>query len=690
LTRVDSTGSTVRSSEVESQPTEGVSKRSTPDAIVVLRWLPLALALTVFLIWAAQDGGYAPVRWLPGTLFILGLAVAVAVAEAPPFAGRRDLAIAASLFAAYTAWSFLSISWADVKGDAWDGANRTLLYLCVFLLFAWRAVPARVAGVLLGLFAVATAAIGSTEFLRAVDATRPADFFISGRLSSPISYPNATAALFLAPFVPAVFFASRRSVPVVVRAVMLAAAGLLLELAIMCQSRASLVALPLVVLGFLAIGPGRLRVLLALAAVAVPAILVTRTLLDVYPAVADERAVHATLADARSALAWSGLALLVVGAAMALADRSVRLSASVTRVIGWAVVIAAVVAVVGGSLAFVDRYGNPVSRARSAWRQFKSEKSTATTNHLTSGFSSPRYDLWRVAIHEVKSAPIAGVGVENFAVDYLRLRRTKDEPINQHSLELRVLAQTGLVGAVLFGGFLAFALLAVGRTLRRHRGEVAGLAAAALAAFAYWSIHGSVDWFWEIPALGAPAIAWLALAGQTVSNEPRRRPLRLPLYGVVPLVLLATAAAAGLVFPWLAAKEIDRASAVWAVDSAAAYRSLDHARRLNPLSDRPDLIEGAIADRLHDPRRERAAFQRVLVRNPHNWYAAFELAIVEAQAGKKARALRWLNEARRLNPREPLLPFVRDKIVGGGRLSQAQIDHLFEARTVNLTGAQQR
>ena len=44
--------------------------------------------------------------------------------------------IALGCLAAYTALSFLSILWAAVPGDAWEGANRTLLYLLVFALFA--------------------------------------------------------------------------------------------------------------------------------------------------------------------------------------------------------------------------------------------------------------------------------------------------------------------------------------------------------------------------------------------------------------------------------------------------------------------------------------------------------------------------------------------------------------------------
>jgi O-antigen ligase len=677
--------------DAERAPARDLDPEPVSTALgTALRWSPLGLALGVFAIWAARDGGYAPVHWLPGTLFVLGLMVVVVLAEGPPFAARRGLAVASLLFAAYTAWSFLSITWADVKGDAWDGANRTLLYLCTFVLFAWRPIPARVSTVLLGAFVSVTVTIATVDFLRATRSVRPDDFFIVGRLASPISYPNANAALFLAPFLPAIFLASRRTVPIVVRAVMLAAAGLLLDLAILCQSRATLLAVPLVVLGFLAICPGRLRLLPSLAAVTVPAALSTRTLLDVFPAVSKGHNVRAALVDARSVMAWTAVALLVVGAAIALVDRQVRFPRPATRAVGWVVAAAAAVAAVAGPVFLVEHYGDPAGHVRSAWHHFKSAKSTATTNHLASGFSSPRYDLWRVALDEFKASPIHGVGVDNFAVDYLRLRRTADEPVHPHSLELRVIAQTGLVGAALFGGFLALALLAVAQALRRQGPAVGGLAVASLSVFAYWLVHGSVDWFWEVPALGAPAFAFLAVAAQTVAREPVRTRPRLSVFREVPVVLIALAAAAGLTFPWLAAKEVDSAAAEWSADPAAAFHSLDLARGLNPLTDRADLIAGVIASRLRDRQRERAAFDRVLERNPKDWYARFELALLDAQEGKKAAALSGLAQVRRLNPREPLIPLVRAEIRKGEHVSQATIDRYFRARTATLTGLRQR
>jgi O-Antigen ligase len=657
-------------------------------------WLPLALALAVSLVWAARDGGFASVEWLPGTLFVVGLALLVAFSRVRPFGGGRTLAVASLFLAAFTAWCFISITWAEVKGDAWDGANRTLLYLCVFVLFAWRPVPTRVGGALLGAFVAVTAAIGIVDFLRAVDAHRVEGFFIAGRLSTPISYPNANAALFLAPVVPAVFLASRREMPTLLRGLMLACAGVLLELGMMCQSRASLVAFPLTVLIFLAISPGRLRSLLALVAVSVPLALGTGRLLHVYDAVVAGRGIQAALEQAQRVVIWSAVALFAVGVVAALIDRRVSVPARVTKAIGWMITAAAVVAVIASVSILIGRYGEVRNRAATAWQEFKTDKPAESTyairNHLTSGFASSRYDIWRVALDEFKAAPIVGVGVDNFAVDYLRMRRTDQEPIHQHSVELRVLAQTGLVGTVLFGGFLIAALTALSRPLRQRNRFAAGVAAACISAFAYWFIHGSVDWFWEVPALGAPAIAWLAMAAQIVPRDLGREYRGLRLYEALPLVLVAGVAAVGLALPWLAAKEIDTASAGWAADPARAFDRLDLARRLNPLSDRADVVAGVIASRLHNRRRERNAFVHALERNSRNWYARLELALLDAQERKTAAALGQLRVVSRLNPREPITNEIRDRIVKRKPISQAEVDRLFLQRTEYLTGARQR
>ena len=109
---------------------------------------PGLAAVAVFLIWELAEGGFAPIRWYPGALFFLALLAVVAVAY--PAALRslpRAIVAAVALFAGFAAWSFLSIAWAELPGEAWNGANRTLLYLDDFALFAvlpWRVGPAAV------------------------------------------------------------------------------------------------------------------------------------------------------------------------------------------------------------------------------------------------------------------------------------------------------------------------------------------------------------------------------------------------------------------------------------------------------------------------------------------------------------------------------------------------------------------
>ena len=64
-------------------------------------------------------------------LAIALLAVPLRFAEIPV-----AVKLALACLAAYTALSFLSILWAAAPAEAWEGANRTLLYLLVFALFS--------------------------------------------------------------------------------------------------------------------------------------------------------------------------------------------------------------------------------------------------------------------------------------------------------------------------------------------------------------------------------------------------------------------------------------------------------------------------------------------------------------------------------------------------------------------------
>lgn len=646
---------------------------------------PLA-TLAVFLLWAAS-GGYPPTVWYPGAIFLLGLLLVVRLAHPALVRGvPRATAVALGFLACFTAWCFLSIAWADVQGDAWDGANRTLLYLTVFAFFAlwpWRPGDA---ALWLGALAVGIAAVGVVVVARA--AGDPASAFVDGRLGEPSGYSNATCALFLVAFWPALFLASRRETPLLARALTLAAAGALLELALLTQSRGSLVAFPLALVLFLVLVPGRLRSLVALAAVAAAVLPSLGALLDVYA----EDAAPGSVRAARTALLLSAAGLAAAGLALALLDRRVPVPERLTRGVARGLAALAAAGILAGVVVGLLAVEDPTGRVSNAWEEFKSgEPAEFGASHFTGGgLGSGRYDEWRVAVGEFRSAPLHGIGMDNFAVPYLRERKTGLEPRYPHSFPLAILSQTGIVGAALFLGFLAAALASAKGAAARSDRFGAGLIGAAVTSFGYWALHGSADWFWEFPGLGAVAFACLGLAagvGRPMAISPEATRAR-SVAATLVAGALALAALASYAAPWLAARELGRAADRWEDDPPVAFAGLDRARRLNPLSDRPDLVTGAIAMRLEDYGRAAAAFERVLDHNPQNWYAHLELAMIEALDGRRGDALARLERARALNPSEEAIGVVRTWIEQGEPVSPAEIDRLLLERVESRTGLQ--
>jgi tetratricopeptide (TPR) repeat protein len=583
------------------------------------------VAVAVFLVWARGEGGYAPTVWYPGALVFLVVAAVVSASRIGCL--PRPLLRAVMFFGVFTLWSFLSITWADAKGDAWDGANRTLLFFTVFTLFAslpWRP---RGAALLLGVVATATAVLGSWVFLAGAEAG-----LSEGRFTDPTGYANANAALFLAAFWPAAVLASRRETPWPARGLLLAVAGLLLQFGVLAQSRGSLPAFVLALVLYVALVPDRAGALLTLLPIGAATALSLGRLLEVYRA-DPGRELQQALAAARTTLILSAAFLAAVGVAIGLLERRRRRVRTVSPRLR-RLLVGSLVAV-GLAVAVTIASSGPTSR-------------------LGDGLASGRYDLWRVAALEFVHQPIHGVGADNFAADYARERHGREEPLYPHSLELRVLSQTGLVGAGFFLGFLAFAVAAALRS-RRIDATRAVLASAGLVSFSYWFAHGSIDWFWEIPALAAPAFAVLGLAGGLSPVEAgradrvRRAPRAIPALAAAGLV----AASISYALPWLAARDVEAAAAGWRKDPIDAFDRLERARRLNVLSDEPDVVAGVLARRLGDRERAGEAFRRALGRASGDWYPHLELAIIELEAGRRAAALLHLEHARRLNPLEP-------------------------------------
>jgi tetratricopeptide (TPR) repeat protein len=644
--------------------------------------LPALAAMTLFVVCAGDQAGYPLTHWAPGGLVVLAL-LAIALA----FAGLRaaelptPVKLALGCLTAYTALSFLSILWAGVPGVAWEGANRTLLYLLVFALFALWPQRGRSAALLLGAWTLASIGLAAFVALHvnaaAHSAVRLDGLLPGGRLTYPSDYANANAAQWLIAFWPALLLAREARIHWSVRGLLAAGAVLLAEVALLSLSRGSLYATPVMLALVFALLPGRVRTFALLVPVAAGVGAAAPSVLRV-----GERIEHGQRATAAVHLAatttfLAALAVgLVVAAGAAIESRRAFSHASTRRVrrgVG-AVAIATLVAVlVGGLLAA----GNPVTRARHAWDTFKSGKGYAANgngNRLTSGLGSARYDFYRVAADEFVAHPLVGIGADNFAEPYLRHRRSEETPHYPHSVELRTLTETGLAGALLALAGLGAALVAGWRALRQPSDPLArAVAAAALAGFAYWVVHGSFDWFWEFAGLGAPAFAMLGLACALVprrgvpetdhdsrgsasapSSHSRSRGLSTRRLGIAAGAIVALAAAASLTAPWLSQLEIQSAARVWPKAPVTAYHRLNDAARLNPLSDEPYLVAGSIALRFGDLPRADHEFALALGRTPGDAYATLELGAIASVRGDRSSALALLARAARLNPRDPL------------------------------------
>jgi hypothetical protein len=650
-------------------------------ALVAAPGLPAqALALVTLLYLAATDGGYYAIDWYPAGLVVLALVGLWAVAVPPQFGAGRVALAALVLLSAFAAWALVSISWAGEPGTAWDGGNRALLYAALFALFALWPVPPRQAGWLIALVGFGIALIGLVELLRWQGAEDPSDFMLAGRLSEPVGYQNGDVALWLTGALACTWLAAKRDVPALARGLALGAVPLLASLAWLGQSRGSLFALPLALLVFLALTPGRLRLLAVLVPSALAVAVAAGPGLDVIDA-PSMSALPPLVDDAARAILFPSAALVVLGTLVALADHRWTPSPAVGSRIVTAASAVVVLIVLGAAAVAVTQAGEIRSELSERWDEFKSNEGYIAGSARLSSGGTNRYDFWTVAWDSFEREPLRGVGMDNFQQDYVLRGDSREKPRFPHSFELSVLSQTGLVGALLLlGGVVAALVAALGARRRLARVTAAGPAMVALSLFAYWLLHASVDWLYELPALGGLAFAMLGLAagatGDVADAGAARRPgawHRLVRIGVP---LLAAAAAVSFALPWLAERDIARAVEIWRSDPDDAYSRLDRAAALNPLSVKHLLFEGAIANERRERGRARQAYLELVEREPRNAFGWLQLAALASARQDRGLARRYIMRAAALAPRDQAIRVVRSRIAAGAKITPEQADRL--------------
>ena len=642
------------------------SIKSWRDGLAVA---PVAVVLLLLILWAAHDGGYDEDTWYWGALILLAL---VAMVVGGLFGPLRRLGtatkVALGAFTLYVAWSYASIAWAAYRGDALSGSNKALLYLLIFTLCALSRWTPRRALWMTTAFTVAVGAVGALILLKMALGQHPASLFTEGRLISPTGYLNANAALFMGAALLGVTLAVRRELPLVLRGVLLAIACEGVQLALLAESRGWLFTVPAVLLVALVVVRDRLRIAVAAIIPVIGALVPLHRLLHVYEVTAvahpNARAFDHAAKTAGATSLVCCLVVLIAGTLVLVAEdrfkpREVRRSV----VLAGGLVAAVLALAVASAGAVAATHGHPIRFFNEQWHGFTHPSTTnaAQASHFAST-GSEREDAWRVALDAFAAHPIGGLGQDNFSDYYTVHGRTGIELAWVHSWELRLLGHTGIVG---FLAFIAFLVAAPIAALRRRapkgslRGAMAGIA---LLPLIVWLIHGSVDWFWEMPALTAPALAFLAMAGAlteegsaTAATTPARagraRTAVVAACGVVAFL----AAVVVLSFSYLSVREVSIGSDLRGSNPAQALTHLQTAADLNPYDSEPGRLAGTIALQSGSYEEALARFGQATARQPDGWFSWFGAGLAASELGEPAVARHNFEVAKSLNSSQQVI-----------------------------------
>ena len=275
--------------------------------------IPGAIVVGLMIVWAIHDGGYDADTWYWGALLALATLAVVVVAGAARAEGLpRAALIAIGCFAAYVAWSYLSITWAASPGDALQGSNRALLYLIVFALMVALPWTPEAALAALVAFTLAVGAIAVVILLRFASADQVSQLLLDGRLAAPTGYFNASVALFSLDAFLAIALAARPELPGLLRGTLIGVACAGLQLAVVGQSRGWLFTLPLVAVVSIAVLSDRLRVVAAAILPIAAAVIPVHRLLGVYNAPAGSAIqAHAATRAGKAGLILSAAAMVL-------------------------------------------------------------------------------------------------------------------------------------------------------------------------------------------------------------------------------------------------------------------------------------------------------------------------------------------------------------------------------------------
>jgi hypothetical protein len=619
---------------------------------------PLLIAVAaLFGWWAWKQGAYFGSVFYAGAFLVFAV-VALVLAFAP-FRMRIDGPARVAMLAllAFAGWTFLSTLWTTTPGSAIEYGEQATVYVALFVLGLWlvQQLRERALYVLMPI-AVAGAVVGiATVIVLATGTDVPWYLHDDGTLRFPIGYRNADACFFIACLWPLLGISTWSDLHWAARALAGAFGTMLLELAILGQSRGSLPAVGFAFLVYLIFAPRRLRAAIFAALVLIPALPALPTLLHVFQLGTDGPGQIPLLRDSAKAIALTtaGSFLLSV-LAIAVVDRRVEISATRVKVLSWVTGIGAALVVLVAGGVVVARHGGPVSFVDQRIDQFREvgyPNLHAQGVRFGLNVSSDRQDFWRVSVDEGLEHPLLGGGAGSFYLAYQQHRRSPEIPHDPHSVEAMAFGELGFPGIVLLAVFVGAAAWAAARSRRRGPPAIAAaLTAAAVAGSTQWVFQASYDWLWHYPAVTGIGVFLLGAAGglgltkEVASGGERvQRGIAIGILAVVAI----------LAIPLFASSRYVRAGEEKLPhDIPGAVADFQNAADLDPLSGEPLILKGVAAADAGASSVAIKSFQEAESREP-DFYLPHLLLAREYMATNPAAARAELAIARMRNPLDP-------------------------------------
>jgi O-antigen ligase/polysaccharide polymerase Wzy-like membrane protein len=587
-----------------------------------------------------------------------------------------------ALLAGFAAWSGLSLDWSIAPSDTWTELNRAIAYALVagLALLVGASLKNAVERTALGYLAIASAvavyALGGKVFPwlnvpGVFDLNHAGDL---SRLRAPLGYWNALALVCVLAGPVAVRLAADVRRRLRARAAGVVALQALLVTIVLTYSRGGIIVLAIALALLAAAGPDRARLLAATALGAIAAAPALFVALGRDDLTTDGLSVAARTDDGflfLAALLLGAVTALLLGNLFLRGEREIQVTERARLVARQALAAGAIAVLVGAvaGLAVSDR--GLTGTISHEFDQFKTAKRGPPTDpaRILDTNSGNRWVWWNEAAGAWWDRPLAGHGAGSFPSLHLLYRKDLLDVKQAHSVPLQLLAETGLVGALLALGGAGLLGAAAFTRIRRAPAAERLYAVPLATAVAAWGLHMWFDWDLDIPGVTLPLLVFL---GVLAARPPGRGGVELPSGGPAAATtasvpqrslalglgaLGACAIAVSALVPSLASDRADAALAKAAPGTpkalAAAAKDAEVAKRLDPLSVDALFAEVNVAERGQRFARVSQLLAEAADRDPRNPRVWLRVASVDHLIGDQPGVDRAVAQLLRLNPRFP-------------------------------------